>query len=53
MYQLTQLVGDRHRQRLAAAEAQRPAGPRSRWPGPPAARASDGQPHVLVGWPVP
>ena len=25
MYQLTQLAGDQHRQRLAAAEAQRPA----------------------------
>jgi hypothetical protein len=25
MYQLTQLAGDRHRQRLAHAEAQRPA----------------------------
>jgi hypothetical protein len=25
MYQLTQLAADRHRQRLAAAEAQRPA----------------------------
>jgi len=26
MYQLTQLANDRHRQRLAAAEQQRPAG---------------------------
>ena len=26
MYQLTQLARDQHRQRLAAAEAQRPAG---------------------------
>ena len=37
MYQLTQLADDQHRQRLAAAEAQRPAQLRSRWPGPPAA----------------
>ena len=26
MYQLTQLAADRHRERLAAAQAQRPAG---------------------------
>jgi hypothetical protein len=34
MYQLTQLAADRHRQRLAAAETQRPPTARARWPGP-------------------
>ena len=32
-----QLASDRHRQRPAAAETQRPPGARSHWPGPPAA----------------
>jgi len=36
-YQLTQLGHDLYRERLARAEAQRPAEPCSRWPGPPAA----------------
>jgi hypothetical protein len=36
MYQLTHLAAAQHYQRLAAAEAQRPAG-RAHWPGPPAA----------------
>jgi hypothetical protein len=31
MYQLTQLAASQHRQRLAAAESQRPPGARSRW----------------------